>query len=429
MIAPPPPTARTVALDLIGAILDRGRTLDEAFELRALTLMDLRDRGFVRQLVSTLLRRLGQIDAAIAACLERPLSAKAAPIRNLLRLGAVQLLFLHTPPHAAVDNTVGLVGPRLQPYRALVNAVLRRLSKDGEAILAKQDAARLNLADWLWQSWTKAYGEDRVRAMMAVIMAEPPLDLTVKADAASWAERLGGVGLPTGAVRVAHPGAVADLPGFAEGAWWVQDAAAALPAQLLGPVNGQTVIDLCAAPGGKAAQLAAAGARVVAVDRSEPRLARLRENFARLRLEVETIAADAASWRPATPARFILLDAPCTATGTLRRHPDIGWRKTPDDVARMTQVQDRLLNAAADMLAPGGTLVFCTCSLQPEEGHTRVEALIARHALRRRPIAPSELHGLETAITTAGDLRTLPCHLADRGGMDGFFASRLVREG
>jgi 16S rRNA (cytosine967-C5)-methyltransferase len=427
-----PPTARLAALELTAAVLDKRQPLDAALETsRTLARLEPRDRAFARLIVATLLRRLGQIDAAIAACLDRPWQKKAHMARNLLRTGAAQLLFLGTPPHAAVDSTVDLAeGAQLAPYRGLVNAVLRRLVREGAALVAAQDAARLNIPGWLWQAWTRDYGEDVVRAIARSQEAEPPLDLSVRSDAPDWAARLGAERLPTDTLRLRHAGAVSELPGYDEGAWWVQDAAAALPARLLGDVRGAAVVDLCAAPGGKAMQLAAAGARVTAVDRSETRLDRLRENARRTGLTIETVAADAARWQPEAPARHILLDAPCSSTGTVRRHPDAAWLKSAADVTRMAEVQDRLLDAAAKALAPGGTLVYCVCSLQREEGPDRVGALLSRvKALERVPVAAGEIGGLAELITADGDLRTLPCHLAETGGMDGFYAARLVRRG
>ncbi len=424
------PDARAAALDLLAAVLDHGRPLDEALAGHAgLAALAPRDRAFARLMVATALRRLGQIDALLDSCLDRPLPARARRVRHALRLGVCQLVFLGTAPHAAVDSAVTLVaglhgGAR---FRGLTNAVLRRLARTGAAAAAEQDAARLNTPDWLWESWTAAYGAETARAIAAAHLAEPPLDITAAREPAAWAARLEAEILPTGTLRRPLRGPVEALPGYDEGAWWVQDAAAALPARLLGGIAGETVIDLGAAPGGKTAQLAAAGARVIAVDRAK-RLARLRENLARLKLAAETVAADILEWRPSAPAPFVLLDAPCTATGTIRRHPDVARIKSPADVDRLARTQDRLLDAAADMLAPGGRLVYCVCSLEPREGPERARALLARRGdLVREPIAADEIGGLSEAITAEGDLRTLPCHLAGRGGLDGFYAVRLRR--
>lgn len=418
---------RRRALAVLDAV-ERGGAADELFE-RAFEDATLagRDRAFARNLVATTLRRRGQIDAAIGVCLERPLSGKVLAALNVLRIGACQLLFLETPPHAAVDSAVRLCeAGATRPYKALVNAVLRRLAREREAVLSRHDEARLNTPEWLWRSWSAAYGEDACRQIAVAHLSEPPLDLTVKSDPAAWAERLGGGVLPTGSVRIWPRGPVADLDGFAEGAWWVQDAAATLPARLLGDVAGRRVIDLCAAPGGKTAQLAAAGARVVAVDRSEARLGRLRRNLDRLGLSAEIVVADAATWTPAEPADAVLLDAPCTATGTIRRHPDIAWTKTPENVAALANEQDRLLAAAARMTRPGGTLVYCVCSLQPEEGPERA-AHAAAAGLIPSPIVAGEVAGAEGFVTAAGHLRTLPHQFGRDGGIDGFFAARFTR--
>jgi len=388
-----------------------------------------RDRAFTRLLVATVLRRLGQIDALIAHCLNTPLPARASLVHDMLRLGIAQLLFLRTPPHAAVATTVDLAGARGFPtYKGLVNAVLRRLSLEGPQLVGSQDAALLNTPRWLWDSWTSTYGATTARAIATAHLKEAPLDITAPSEPEKWAQSLEATILPTGTLRRNSGGAIMSLPGYKEGAWWVQDAAAALPARLLGPVSGAPVIDLCAAPGGKTAQIAAAGARVTAIDRSPRRLQRLRSNLARLNFDVECIAADAGSWRPSEPAAFVLLDAPCTATGAIRRHPDVPHLKTVDDVARLAAVQERLLDAAVEMLAPGGTLVFCTCSLEPEEGVQQVERLIARGApVERRPVRAEEIGAPQECVTGQGDLRTLPCHLIERDGFDGFFATRLVR--
>ena len=422
-----------MALGLLESVWQKGRPLDEAIAAdRGFAALAPRDRGLVRALVGTCLRRQGQIDALIDARLERPLKASRHRVRAILRLGVAQLCFLKVPAHAAVSTTVELAqGNNERPFRGLINAVLRRLAESGAAALAAQDAARLNTPDWLWHSWSAAFGEATARAIAAAQLQDPPLDLSLKLgeDPNAWAKELDASVLPGGSLRLA-PGAgeVTRLAGYEAGAWWVQDLAASLPARLFGELSGQGVIDLCAAPGGKTAQLAAAGAEVTALDLSEGRLRRLKENLARLGLTAKTIAADATSWRSASPARAILLDAPCSATGTLRRHPDIARLRRPQDVAALTEVQDELLRAGAGMLAPGGTLVYAVCSLQKEEGPERVGALLAdRPDLRRQPLVPEEVFGLSELLTPKGDLRSLPCHLAEAGGMDGFYACRLLR--
>ena len=434
-----PADSRAAAVSLVEGVLRRGQTLDRTLERQAgCDSLAPRDRAFARRIAATTLKRLGQIDALIAHCLDRPLPAKAAKAVDGLRIGAAQLVFMDTPAHAAVDRTVELIqGPLVAPYRRLVNAVLRRLAAEGEGLARAQDAARLNTPDWLWRSWTDAYGEAACRAIAAHHLAEAALDITVKGDAAEWAPRLEAEMLPTGTLRRTAGGAVTELPGFDAGAWWVQDAAAALPARLamtaLGALGGATVehcriADLCAAPGGKTAQLAAAGAAVTAVDRSPERLARLRRNLARLGLAARLVEADAALWQPGERFDAVLLDAPCTGTGTIRRHPDIARLKAPADIARQVALQDRLLAAAAALVAPGGVLVYGVCSLQPEEGADRIAAfLAARPEFERAPVAAAEIAGIAEALTPAGDLTTRPDQLAEYGGWDGFYAARLRR--
>lgn len=427
---------RSLALDLLAAVLGHHRPLDEAFNgHKSLSLLELRDRAFALNLAATTLRRLGQIDAIIDDCLSHPLPREAKGVRDLLRLGICQLIFLETAAHAAVDTTVALAqGRRRERYAALINAVLRRVASDGRTLTSHQDAEKLNTPDWLWRAWTECYGEEICRRVAVAHLAEPPLDLTVRDttlrdDNAELARALNATVLPTGSLRLDHRGPVTALAGFDDGQWWVQDAAAALPVRLLGDVRDRNVLDLCAAPGGKTAQLAAAGARVTALDRAPKRLRRLEHNLRRLGLRAETLAADAREWRPAQLADAVIVDAPCSATGTIRRHPDVAWLKGASDVASLVAAQSRLLVAAAEMVKSGGLLVYCSCSLQPEEGPKHIERFLERyHAFRRVPVTPTEVGGLAELITDDGDLRTLPCHLADQGGMDGFYAARLRRE-
>jgi len=427
-----PPAARAVAVALLTEVLDRGRPLDDALAAnRGFAALDVRGRATARMLAATVLRRRGQIERLIDDCLDHPLPHSARPVRHYLRLGVAQLLFLDTPAHAALDTTVALVrAAGHERYAGLVNAILRRLSRDGAAMVEGHDAARLNTPDWLWRSWLTAYGETVTRAIAAAHLGEPPLDLTVRGEVRDWSAKLDAEILPTGTLRRWAGGRVSDLNGYADGQWWVQDAAAALPVRLLGDVAGQRVLDLCAAPGGKTAQLAAAGAIVTAVDKSPRRLDRLATNMKRLGLEVTRVIGDATSWRPSRPADAVLLDAPCSSTGTIRRHPDIPWLKSPRDVAAMATVQGTLLAAAIDMVRPGGVIVYCTCSLQSEEGPDQIAAVLDRDggaaSVTASPVRPAELYGLGE-IVSGGWLRTLPCHLGAVGGLDGFFAARLIR--
>lgn len=391
--------------------------------------MSAPDLAFARLLAATTLRRLGQIDAVLATLLSRPAAETPPAARALLRLGLTQLLFLGTPPHAVVDTAVTLAHRRrpLAPP-ALINAVLRRAASAGGSLIASHDAPRLNTPDWLWQAWTKAYGAETCRQIAAQHLETPPLDLTARDDPHAVAGALGGIVLPTGSVRLERAGVVTELAGYAEGAWWVQDAAAALPARLLGDVRGLRVIDLCAAPGGKTAQLAAAGAEVIAIDAEPARLARVAENLVRLRLKAELIAADATAWAPPAPADAVLIDAPCSATGTIRRHPDVPWLKAATDLAALNALQDRLLAAAVRMVRPGGRIVYCVCSLQDEEGPARAAAFVHGGApVQPLPVTADEIGGLDALVTADGALRTLPCHLAAAGGLDGFFAMRFTR--
>lgn len=406
---------REAAFDLLSAVLERRRPLDEALD--ALPEVAARDRAAAHRLAAAVLRRMGTLDAVLEPLLRKE---PPEPVRHVLRIGAAGLLLLNTPSHAAVATAVALARARgLAPFAGLVNAVLRRVSQAGVAAMADLDGPRLDTPAWLWASWG-----DQARAIAMAHQHEAPLDLTVRSGVPTPAA---GEVLPTGSVRFPIGTRVTDIDGFALGQCWVQDAAAALPARLLGARAGEHVADLCAAPGGKAAQLAAVGASVVAVERDPARLVRLRDNLRRWDLTVETVQADATEW--AVPRQFdaVLLDAPCSATGTIRRHPDVPHTKRPRDVRALTETQDRLLTAAVAMLRPGGRLIYAVCSLQPEEGVPRVEAAIRRGGLRRDPFTPEELADLPEALTEQGFLRTLPCMWPERGGMDGFFATRLVR--
>ncbi|MFN3232985.1 MAG: RsmB/NOP family class I SAM-dependent RNA methyltransferase [Alphaproteobacteria bacterium] len=426
---------RQTALDLLETVLDKKRSLDEAFP-RAVDVLNDRDSAFVRQLVATCLRRLGQIDHLIDGCLKKPLPPKMTAPRNILRLGVAQLLFMNTAAHAAIDTAVNLADSqsdkRVQGFKGVINAVLRRLSKEGASRRSRQDSARLNTPKWLWDSWAKAYDGKTARGLAEAHLREAPLDLTLKAgeDPESWAKALGGIALPTGSVRVADAGRVEALPGYREGTWWVQDAAAALPGKLLGDISGLKVADLCAAPGGKTAQLASMGADVIAVDRSGGRLKRLKQNLKRLKLEAEIVQADAAQWQPDAPVDAVLVDAPCSATGTIRRHPDVLHLKTPRDIKTLGPAQTAILENASKMVKPGGVLVYCVCSLQPEEGPRQIDAFLKAHSdFAREPVVATELAGLEALIDQRGDLRTLPLHLQEQGGLDGFYAARLRKLG
>lgn len=406
------------------AVMERGRALEDALsETPSFNALEGRDRAFARALVTAGLRRLGGIDTVLSRFLQRPLPESAAHARALLHIGAAQLLVLGTPAHAAVGETVETANQMREArgFAKLMNAVLRKVAGQGRDVLDALPAGA-DLPAWLYTRWRATYGPDAER-IAGALLTEPPLDLTVKDDAAGWAAKLGGVVTPSGSVRLADHGAVDTLDGFAEGAWWVQDAAAALPAKLLGDVRGKRVLDLCAAPGGKTLQLAAAGAQVTAVDKSEARLKRLRENLIRTKLKAEVVCADALEYR-AEAFDAVLLDAPCTSTGTLRRHPDVAWLRRPTDVRTLAELQSKLITAAAALLKPGAPLVYAVCSLEPEEG-SGVVAEALRNSWRREPLTSKEIS--VEFLTTDGDMRTLPAHWSDIGGLDGFFAARLVR--
>jgi 16S rRNA (cytosine967-C5)-methyltransferase len=428
--------ARKIAADILDGVLRRRIALDEQLSGKnahpGLSALPERDRALARRLTATVLRRLGTLRYLVGGYLEKGFPNDAPRTETILLLGAAQILWLEVPDHAAVDLSVRLAQAdrRAGRYAGLVNAVLRRVAQNG-AVVSAEDTSR-DTPEWLLKRWTKTYRNDAARAIAAANGHEPALDLTVKQDAESWAERLRGRVLPTGTVRTLAHGAVSLLPGYAEGAWWVQDAAAALPARLFGDLRGMSVADLCAAPGGKTAQLAFAGANVTAVDRSPARISRLRENLSRLSLNAEIVVHDALEWQ-AGPFDAVLLDAPCSSTGTIRRHPDVPWLKSEADLSALTSLQQRLLDRAVELLKPDGRLIYCVCSLEPEEGEDQISALLARDSrVARQPIAPQDVFNRAEFVTAAGDLRTLPLHLPDSdprwGGLDGFYATRLTRK-
>jgi len=422
--------ARRSALDIL-TLVAAGRTLDDALEdCRSFNALEGPDRGFAHALAATVLRRRGAIDHMIGLYIDKPLPKRSARATDILRLAAAQTLILGTPAHAAVSTAVALAGSfrETENYAALVNAVARKVAAMGPEALAKLPE-RIDTAGWMWRSWERAYGPEATRAIARANAAEAPIDLTPRdpADAARLAADVGGALLPTGSVRLPAAVRIASLPGFDDGRFWAQDAAAAIPARLLGDVRGKRVFDLCAAPGGKTMQLAAAGADVISVDASGERLKRVQENLARTKLAARTVKADLLEWTPDAPADAVLLDAPCTATGAIRRNPDILWAKSEESLTETTARQAAFIDRAVALTKPGGMIVYCVCSLQPEEGEKQIGAALARHAmLERLPISPGEIGGL-AAINRDGELRTLPSMLADQGGIDGFFAARLNR--
>lgn len=433
--------ARDAAVSALYSVFVEHRSFDESFE-QAISTRDLegRDRAFSRLIATTVLRNRGSLDAVVGRFLQKPLPKSAERLGLILLAGAAQLILLDTPAHAAISIAVdqSRLDRNTRHYDKLTNAVLRSIDREGREILAGVKQADLNIPEWLMARWQNTYGAETARAIAAASLMPPALDLSVQSDASGWAERTGGVVLPTGSVRLPSEGRVEEIAGYNEGAWWVQDAAAALPVKLFGSLKGRRAIDLCAAPGGKTMQLAVAGALVTALDKSGRRLNRVQENLERVKLTAELIAKDADAYQSDKKFDAVLLDAPCTATGTIRRHPDILYLKKPDDVAALHSIQSKLLNSAAELVAPGGTLVFCTCSLEPEEGIDHIAPFLEAHAdFRRKPIQAEVLvveggsDAVSEMITADGDLRTLPFHLSQQGntvsGCDGFFACRLVR--
>lgn len=427
--------SRRVALSLMADILQRNRPLDQAIDESPQFLsLPGRDRAFVRMIVATSLRRFGQIDDFIRRAMDRKEPPRPPALQNLLRIGAAQIAFMNVPDYAVVNTSVEIaVKEGLGRQKGLVNAVLRRIAAEYQGWVEKQDAGRLNTPEWLMRTWINDYGLRTAAEIAQANLSEAMLDISVKdpAMAEYWAGTLQASILPTGSLRRPSGGMVYELPGFDDGDWWVQDASAALPAHLFGDVHGAHALDMCAAPGGKTMQLASMGAHVTALDRSAGRMKRLKENLVRLGLEdhVTVEIGDASVWMPKEPVENILLDVPCSATGTIRRHPDLLQLKSEQDVERLSGIQERLLHKAIDILAPGGLLVYCTCSLQKAESEEQIEKLLQSGApVERAPVTAAEVGGAKVFINEAGDVRVFPFHMAVHGGMDGFFISRLRKK-
>ncbi|MGX8011339.1 RsmB/NOP family class I SAM-dependent RNA methyltransferase [Mesorhizobium sp. ORM8.1] len=433
--------ARKAAARLLAAVIDARTPLDGLTDNEhghpQYKALDGRDRALVRAILVTALRHRMTIAGLLARRLEKPLPPNATALSHILHVAAAQILFLDVPDSAAVDLAVthAKSDPRTARFSGLVNGVLRSLARAKEAELAPALAATSEAPQWFSERLVAAYGADKAGAILAAHRHEAPVDFSVKTDPALWAERLGGIVLPTGTVRVEKLAAnVIDLPGFADGAWWVQDAAASLPARLFGDIRDQRVADLCAAPGGKTAQLILAGAKVTAVDTSKNRLARLAQNLERLGLNAELAQTDLLDYRPAELFDAVLLDAPCSSTGTVRRHPDVPWSKTMADVEKLAALQRRLLDRAVGLVRPGGRIVFSNCSLDPIEGEALYGAFLAGNpGVAADPIRPGEFAGVDPFLKQDGTLRTTPADLdlgsAGISGLDGFFAARMRRAG
>jgi len=416
--------ARRAALSILSGVLQKRRPLDAGLD--QLAGLPTRDAGFARALVSETLRHMGALDAVLRKFMAKPLAPhKAGAASEILLLGACELLVLNVAAHAAVDaaNQLAAKDKKAVHFKPLINAVLRKLAKEGEAVLSGLDRERLSTPDWLWTRWSAQYDQATARQIARAHQHEAPIDIISKSlDAAvPPGESLFGT-----VRRLSDPGRIEDLSGFADGDWWVQDAAATLPALLLGDVAGKTVIDLCAAPGGKTMQLAARGAHVIAVEIDPTRAARIAENLARTKLTAQIVQSDARDFDGKAP--LVLIDAPCTATGTIRRHPDLPWIKGAADVTVSAGMAYEILESGAAMVEPGGTLVFAVCSLEREEGEEQIASFLATHPeFTRAPITAGDIFGQTEWITPDGDLRTLPYYLGDKGGMDGFYAARFKR--
>ncbi len=430
---------RRVATKLLAAVVDASASLDGLTDpahgqpnFRAL---DARDRSLVRAILMSALRHRSTVEALLARRLERPLPANARALSHALHVAAAQILFLDVPDSAAVDLAVTQAksDPRLARFAGLVNGVLRNLIRVKARALPAALAQTREAADWFAERLETAYGVEKAATILAMHRLEPPVDFTVKEDPQRWAEALGGIVLPTGTVRIARLEAGVDtLPGFEEGEWWVQDTAASLPAKLLGDIAGARVADLCAAPGGKTAQLIHAGANVTAVDLSKSRLKRLAENLKRLRLDAQIVESDIRKFQPDIPFDAVLIDAPCSSTGTVRRHPDVPWTKSRADIEKLAALQRALLDHAVTLVKPGGRVVFSNCSLDPAEGEAMLETFLAETPeVSLDPVRSDELPGIAAFVTPEGFMRTTPADsLAEAPlaqGLDGFFAARLVR--
>lgn len=423
---------RLTAFHILQDVLERKTPLDQVLSRHEdYNALEGRDKSFVRMLVATSLRRKGQLDDMIGRVAEKELHPHS--LRLVLYVGMTQILFMNVPHHAAVNTTVELAEKEnMSGQKGFINAVLRRMTAEGQEWRQTQDPVQMNIPQWLLKYWIEDYTLRGAAEIAQASLSEAQTDITIKnpSEQKYWVDELDGALLPTGSIRLTAAGNITDLSGFEDGHWWVQDASAALPAKVLGDIKGKTVIDLCAAPGGKTAQLAAAGAKVIAVDRSAKRLERLKENMERLNFVdcVEVVASDGAVWQPAEPVDAVLLDAPCSATGTIRRHPDVMHLKGNKDINQLMALQSRLLDNAAAMVKSGGIIIYCTCSLQKSEGELQVDVFLANNPdFKRAPITAAEVGGVDALISKEGDLRVLPYMLAPHGGMDGFYVARLAK--
>ncbi|KPF42876.1 RsmB/NOP family class I SAM-dependent RNA methyltransferase [Rhizobium sp. AAP43] len=426
--------ARIAASRMMAAVIDRKTSLDGLLDSEhgnpAFLALNEADRALVKAILQSALRHLPRIESILASLLASPLPDGARALHHLLIIAAAQMLYLDIPDHSAVDLAVEQANrdPRSRRFAKLVNALLRRIGREKDELLAAVSDLPC-IPDWFMARLTEIYGAEQARLIADAQLEPPSIDLTVKAEPEVWAERLGGTVLPGGTVRLDRfKGSVTTLQGFEEGAWWVQDMAAAIPVKLFGDLTGKRAADLCAAPGGKTAQMILAGADVTAVEQSKSRLERLQSNLARLGFEAKTLYTNLLELRDAEGFDAILLDAPCSSTGTTRRHPDVLWTKDDADISKLAGVQERLLRHAVTQLKPGGKLVFSNCSLDPREGEELVDRVLADHPdLVLDPVQADNWPGLEAAVTARGEFRTTPAMLRDAGGLDGFYACVLAK--
>ena len=433
--------SRLVATTLLTRVIDDQRNLDALCDLkhgvREFLSLDERDRSLARAIAVSALRHRTTIEFVLKKVLDRPPPKRARFLIHSLHVAVAQILFLDVPSNAAVDLAVTAIGGNQTSarFRNLSNAVLRRVAREKEAFLPGQLELPSPLPQWLSSSLRRDYGKSKLEKISDSLGLLPKVDITVKSDPSIWADKLGGKLLPTGSIRLETSVPVSELEGYADGEWWVQDAAASIPAYLVGGPKGGRVLEICAAPGGKTAQLINMGHTVTALDISAPRLKRMRENLARLKMSAEMIHADVLHFQPDRLFDAVLLDAPCSSTGTIRRHPDVMWTKTKEEVSELAELQYRMLNKALDFVQPGGTLVFSNCSILKEEGENiHAKMLGARTDIKASSIMPDEVFGLGELINGQGALRSLPFHLEvpgnkNLGGMDGFFASRFIKLG
>lgn len=442
--------ARIAASILLTRVIDDQRSLDGLLDTRhgpvQFRQLPVDDKALARAIVTAALRHRGEIEYCLGRLLSRKLPKGARHLLHTLHCAAAQILFLDVPDSAAVDLAVTALSDekRSTRFASLANAVLRRLSREKTSLLAgksEQEIAELNVAPWLARRMRKDWGRKQSAAIAYQHMLAPMIDVTVRKDPENWAECLGGRLLFGHSVRVDRKGNVDSWPGYEDGGWWVQDAAASLPVHLFGDVNGKTALDLCAAPGGKTAQLAAAGALVTALDSSAPRLHRLQNNMHRLHLDVRCVEADMMDWEAKEQFDLVLLDAPCSSTGTIRRHPDVQWTKTAQSIEQLALLQQEMMIRAVEYVKPGGTLIYSNCSLDRAEGEDVVARLNQQDwPLEIAQVLPEEVFGHTEWINRQGTVRTLPCHLQEFGlstgtadndrrltGLDGFFCARFRR--